>query len=169
MPRRSKEELRAEFDRLSDIFELFLEFERSRMSEAEAAEHRSLIHTREKMLTWVEDGIDTMSGIIAGTRQAINDNNEMLTDCAEVGDPFFPEFLAFYKEKTGRDYYDDAGNPKKMARKIFKRGEISDETEFYLIMGVVNNVEQTVFNSDETVRVNQMLFQFENAVRRSLT
>jgi hypothetical protein len=164
MVRRSKEELRAEFNRLSDIFGLFCEFERSRMSPARAAEHRSLVAGPEKMLSWVEEGKATMSQIIAGTREAINDQNEMLGYSAEAGDSFAPEFLAFYKEKTGRDYYDDAGHPRKMARMILKRNEIVDETEFRLINGIMSNVDQTVFKKDEIERIAEMLHRFETKI-----
>lgn len=161
MARRSKDEMRAEFSRLFDIFELFCEFERSRMSPARAAEHRSLVATREKMLSWVEEGKATMSQIVAGTREAINDQNEMLCYAAEAGDSFALEFLAFYRQKTGRDYYGDAGHPRKMARTILKRNEIVDETEFRLINGIICNVDQAVFRGDEIGRVNDMLLRFE--------
>ena len=42
MARRSKEELLVEFDRLWNIFELYFEFELSRMSKTEAARQRKL-------------------------------------------------------------------------------------------------------------------------------
>lgn len=164
MARRSKEEMRVEFNRLWDIFELFCEFERSRMSPARAAEHRSLVPAREKMLSWVEEGKATMSQIVAGTREAINDHNEVLGYSAEAGDSFAPEFLAFYRKKTGRDYYDDAGHPRRVARMILKRNEIVDETEFRLINGIISNVDQTVFKGDEIDRVTEMLHRFETKV-----
>lgn len=157
--------MRAEFDRLSDIFELFCEFERSKMSPAKAAEHRSLIPTPEQMLSQIGKDGTTMSHIIAGVREAINDHNEMLTYSTETGHSFVSEFLAFYKQRTGRDYFDDAGHPKKIARKIIRRGEIIDETEFRLIMGILNNVDQTVFKGDEIDHINKMLFRFESTIR----
>ena len=116
MARRTREELLAEFHRLSDIFELFVEFDLSRKTESDAARYRSLIPTREDMLADVEGGGSTLSQVVAGTREAINDQNEMMGFGAEEGDPFVPEFLAFYRARTGRDYYDDAGNPRNMAR-----------------------------------------------------
>lgn len=161
MARRSKEEMRAEFNRLSDIFELFCEFQRSRMDAPRAAKQQSLIPTREKMLSWVEEGKATMSQIVAGTREAINDQNELLCYSAEAGDPFAREFLAFYKEKTGREYYDDAGHPRKIARMILKRNEIVDETEFRLVNSIICNVNQTVFKGEEIDRVTDMLRRFE--------
>lgn len=164
MVRRTKEEMRAEFDRLSDIFELYCEFERSKMSKERAENHRSLVTSREEMISWVEQGKATMSDIVAGTREAINDTNEMLSYSVEDRTSYASEFFAFYRERTGRDYYDDAGHPKKMARKILKRGEILDETEYRLIDGVLSNVEQTVFKDNEIARVNEMLSRFASNV-----
>ena len=164
MARRSKEEMRAEFDRLSEIFELFLEFEMSKMHWEEAERTRKLVPTPEQMLAMVGVNGTTMSHIIAGTREAINDNNQCLSEMIEDGDSFAREFLAFYRARTGRDYFDDAGHPKKMARAIFKSGEIADETEFRLMMGVLNNVEQTVFKEKEVEHVSDMLYRFEQSV-----
>ncbi len=161
MARRSKKEMRAEFDRLSDIFEVVCEFQRSRMNPATVAEHRSLTATREKMLSWVEDGKATLSEIVAATREAINDQNEMLSESTEDGDSFALDFFAYYKERTGRDYCDDAGHPRKLARAILKRGEIIDETEFRFMNGILSNVDQMVFKGDEIDCVAEMLNRFE--------
>lgn len=167
MARRSREELKAEFDRLYDVFELFLEFELSQVDEEHAAFRKSLVPTREQVLSLVgKDGV-TMSNIVDGTRQAINDQNEMLSIAAEDGEPFASEFLEFYKARTGRNYFDDAGNLSKIARTIFKRGEIADEMEFRLLMGVLNNVEQTVFKGKEVERVSEMLYRFEQSVDKN--
>ena len=116
------------------------------------------------MLATVGTDGTTMSHVIAGTREAINDHNQELSDMIEDGDPFAPAFLAYYAQKTCRDYYGDAGHPKKMARAILKRGEITDETEFRLIMGVLNNVDQTIFKENEVERVGNMLYRFEQSV-----
>ena len=164
MARRTKEEMRAEFDRLSDIFELYCEFERSKMSRERSEKHRSLVISREEMISWVEQGKAKMSDIVSGTRQALNDVNEMLSYSVEDRTSYAPEFFAFYRERTGRDYYDDAGHPRKMARKILKRGEILDETEYRIIDSVLSNVEQTVFKDNEIARVNEMLSRFASNV-----
>ena len=99
-------------------------------------------------------------------REAKNDTDAQLSDLEDEGSPFAPAFLAFYKERTGRDYY-DAGQPKKIARRILKRGEIADEVEFRLHSGIRGNVEQTLFNDEEIDRVNDMLIRFEGSVGKA--
>lgn len=163
MARRSKEEMRAEFERLSDIFEVILDFDCSRMSEAEAARKRSRVHSRERMYSWVETGKATMSEIIAGTREAINDQSEALSELLNFDDEYVSGFLAYYQRRTGRDFFEDAGNPKKIARKILKRGNIADEAEYRVLMGILNNVDQTVFKADEIDKINEMFRQFDGA------
>lgn len=165
MARRTKEELLKEFHRLSDIFELTFEFQLSRRSEADVAWMRDSVPSRDDMLSWVERGEATLSQIVSGTREAINDNNEELSHAMQDSDPYAVEFLAFYRDRTGRDYYDDAGHPKKMARAILRRGKIEDETEWRFINGILSDTTQTTFKEKDVARLNRMLGQFEGDVR----
>lgn len=167
MARRSKEEMLTEFHRLYEVFEVFCDFKRSRMSPEAAAKNRSEIPTKEQVLSLVAGKRATLSQIIAGTREAINDQNSDLSEHMEVGDEFVSELFHYYRQRTGRDYFADVGHPKTMARTILRRGKIIDETEFRLISDTLSNVDQTVFKGDEVELANQMVFRFEDAVGKS--
>lgn len=165
MARRTKQELLAEFHRLFDIFELFVEFQIAWETERDGASLWPRVPSREDDLADVENGGATLSQSVSGLRDAVNDQNEMLGYAAEEGDPFVPKFLAFYRARTGRDYYDDAGSPRKMGRLILKRGHIADATEYRLINGILSDTTQTVFKEKEIGRVNEMLDRFGETVR----
>lgn len=133
------------------------------MTDAQAAEYSASILSREHLLSLVAKGEATMSTIVGGTREALNDINEMLGYSIEEGDTFASDFFAFYKRRTGREYYSDAGNPKKMARQILRRSKIIDATEYRFIDGILGNAEQTIFKDDELDRINDMLARFAEA------
>jgi len=166
MARRNADEILAEFHRLSDIFDLFNEFVAIQKGPVAGAEYLSSILTREQSLYAVARKETTLSQITSGTRQAVNDQNVVLADIAEEGDPFATDFFEFYKTRTGRNYYDDAGCIKKMARAIFRRGEIADETEYYLLKEFLIDTMQSVFKPKELKALSLMMASYEDSVAK---
>lgn len=163
MARRTKDELLAEFHRLYDIFETADEFRLRRLGVADAERDRGFTPTRERMLTQLGQQGVTLSQLIAGTREAINDTSEMYGDPDDSRNGEARAFHAFYRERTGRDWFADAGNPAKMARAILQRGRIRDETEWRLLTAVLADTEQTVLAGADAARAEAMLTAFEDA------
>lgn len=106
-------------------------------------------------------GGPTLSQLLAGMRQAINDIGEGLTHGLEANDPDARAFLAHYRERTGREWWADAGDPATMARAILRRGRIRDETEWHLLDGILGDVDQRALSEQEAARAGDLLRAFE--------
>lgn len=171
MVRRTKEEMLAEYHRLFDIFDVVADFmveEREREREPEAATQiRESIPAREDWLRRLSLGGVSLSQILSGLRQALNDWNEQLAHSLQDGTSHAHEFLANYLARTGRHYFDDVPGQRKAARIILKRGVIRSGEEFRLISGVVSDKAQTVFAPDEFDRAGDMLAAFERSANAS--
>ena len=163
MARRSKEELIVELHRLYDVFEtLYACMEPLYGPEAFEMLTRSTI-TRERMLDLLADGTVTASELIEGARQGLNDQLESIEDALEDQPDIAKLVLASYKRQSGRDLYDDAGNPCKAAKIIVKRGKIESDIEFYLLKGVMSNVDQSVFKEPQTTKAYAMLDDYDRS------
>lgn len=161
MARRTKAEMMVEFDRLFEISSTAWEFQKDH---APAPLKHIYDHTpsKQQMLELVESGKVTLSQLIEGLHQDINDFSESITDWTGHNDPDAQEFLAYYRARhEGRDYFTDAGDPRKTAKRIFKRGTIANETEWYVIKAVMDNTDQTVFTQSECLQVADMMADFE--------
>ena len=163
MARRTKEELLAEYRRIGAIFDTWRDYEISRATPERAESLRRNVPSSEVALARVVPGGPTLSDLIEGTRQALNDISDELTDAIEQGWPEGRGFLAFYRDRTGRDWWQDAGNPAKMARKVLKRGRVRNETEWYFLEIILTKVDQTVFSPEEVERLEAMRLRFENS------
>ncbi len=163
MPRRTKDELLAEFRRIGAIFDTWRDFEIARASPERAASLRRNVRSSEEALAEMGPGGATLSSLIEGHQIALNDICEQLGHGIEANKPEARDFLAFYRERTGRDWWDDAGDPAKRARKILKRGRIRNATEWYLLENILTNVDQTIFSHEEVVRLNAMRLRFEES------
>lgn len=162
MARRSKEELLSEFHRLCDILDVCIEFMKDMAALHGIPDHTDALQPRDYWLAQVGKNGTTLTDLISGTQQAINDQSEELGYWLEDEPAIAAKFLSVYKQRTGRDYFVDAGNPKKLARKLLKRNEIQSESEYYLLTGILSDVEQTVFDHKDIEKINQMLVKFEN-------
>lgn len=96
-----------------------------------------------------------------GLQQAVNDFSLGVQGGIERNDPQIVAFLARYKTATGHVFFDDAGNPSKIAKKIVRRGAIDNETQFYLLKEILSDVEQTVLSESQTADAIKMIDRFE--------
>jgi hypothetical protein len=163
MARRTKDELLAELRRLGALCDAWRDYQMAHgptwMRETLA---RSSRPNEDHVAAVLEPGGPRLSEVVAGFRQAVNDKSEMIGDALEAGRPEGRGFLAFYRERTGRDLWADAGDPARMARAILRRGRIRDETEWYLLENALSNVDQTVFSAAEVERLGVMRQKFED-------
>jgi len=161
MARRSKQDMRAEFDRLNGIFETIVAFKKLNVPK----EHLSsfdAVPSREDMLNWGETGKATLSDLLSGTTQAIQDFSCDLYEQDAFGDKKAQDFLELYSARhDGRSYFSDVGDPTKGAAKILRRGVIRNETEWYLIKAIMDDVAHTSFTLSEQDQLSQMRTAFE--------
>ncbi len=158
--RRTKEQMQAELARLSEIFDVIREY---MLREEQSADRRALIPTGAEIQAAIQDRKMTASDTIASLQQAINNHSIALEQAQQNGLSTLIDFPAFYKNRTGRNYFEDIQHPGAAARAILARGVITDETEYYLLIEYLNDTSQTIFNEDEIIRIGQMINDFETA------
>jgi hypothetical protein len=159
--RRSKEELIAEFHRLYDLFETLTACQEPLFDPDDFKWFNEHVPTREHMLECLADGKVTASELVQGTQQGVNDYLSDIEGALEDEPEKAKLVLVAYKERTGRNLFDDVGNPKKTAKLIFKRGKIENDTEFYLLKEVMSNVDQTVFKELQATKAYAMLDEYD--------
>jgi len=159
--RRTSQEVIEEFHRLYDCFEVISEcmFGDGGIPGMESALENTI--PRARMLQFVDEKKVTASEIVSGTREALNDTTEELLILQEDNPEDVKRILANYRKRTGRDYWQDAGHPKKMINAILKRGTIADETEFRLVNAYLGNLDQTVMTPKQVEKANEILAHFE--------
>lgn len=166
MARRTRDELLAELRRLGALCDAWRDYQ---LAHSPPSTQERLSHTTQPSEHWIAGILASrdlpLSEWVAGFQQAVNDTSEQIGDALEQGWPEGQGFLAFYRERTGRDWWADAGDPAKMARAILRRGRIRNETEWYLLENVLSNVDQTVFSAAEAERLEAMRQRFEERVR----
>lgn len=167
MAQRTKAELLAEARRIGALYDAWREFQLTYGPPERAARMRETTCPSEQWFAGAGRGGPTLSQLIEGTRQAVNDASETITDAVEQGWPEGKGFLNFYRARTGRDWYDDAGDPAKASRAILKRGRIRNETEWYVLEGILTRADQAVFDPEEVERLGAMRRAFEKRAARS--
>jgi hypothetical protein len=167
MARRTKDELLAELRRLGALCDAWRDYEMAHGSPSmRELVGRSTWPSKDWIAGALAPGGPHLSEVVAGFQQAVNDTSEQLGHALEDGSPEGRGFLAFYRERTGRDWWADAGDPARMARAILRRGRIRDETEWYLLENVLSDVDQTVFSAAEVERLGVIKRTFENKAQK---
>jgi hypothetical protein len=162
--RRTSEQVLAEFHRLSDCFERITDC-LTMAGFFVPQELRHLIVTRERMVGWIAEGKATPSQILAGVREALNDCSETLTHLLADTPEKAAAILACYRASAGRDYWADAGHPKRMLTAILRRGRLRDETEARLIGSCLADLDQTTLRADQIAAAQGLLAEFERVSR----
>ncbi len=138
MARRSQTELLEEFHRLSDVLDAAWEARCRMESERRGVEGPI---PRERMLKFVNEGKATVSQIVQGTKEALNDmsprGSPHPTEAAQEA-----RFLQEYKSITGRSFWSDYPKPKAQLKAIRARGAITDNTEARLVQDRLSDVEE---------------------------
>jgi hypothetical protein len=161
MARRTKDELR----RLGALCDAWRDYE---LAHSPPSTRERSSHTTRSSEDWIAGILESdgsrLNEWVTGFQQAVNDTSEQIGDALEQGWPEGRGFLIHYRERTGRDWWADAGDTAKMARTILRRGRIRNETEWYLLENILTNVDQTVFSAAEAERLEAMRQRFEEKV-----
>ena len=147
--RRSHEELIAEFHRLCDAFDCIDEcaylgyFDPERMGGCRMGPYR-----REAALAWLADKTATPAQIVAGAREALSDCSLGLLDVLRNDPTRFRAILERYRARTARDYFEDAGHPKKMLKVLLRRGRLNDAAEYGLLDAFLSDVSSSMTEAE---------------------
>jgi hypothetical protein len=118
------------------------------------------IVTRARMLEWIAEKKATPSQVLSGARESLNDCSEQLTHMLSVDAVAAERAFAQYKSRTGRDYWEDAGHPKKQVKVILKRGRILSDVEYRLLNAWVSDTESLVLGDSERLLADQLMYQY---------
>lgn len=159
MARRSRQELIEEVHRLSDTFETAMDILCEIDPRWQADRH--LVIPRENMVSAIEQGRATPSEILAGLRAGLSD----LVGHPQFGDPqrdpVGAEMARRYRDRTGRSLLTDAGDPRRVARQVLRRGLIRDDDEARLISGYLADTTGGLFTPDQRDRATALLRDYE--------
>ncbi len=158
--RRTSEQVLAEFHRMYDFLGALTDC----WDEVLSTTHATRMHSREIMLGALSKGA-TASDILRGTQEALNDRSEELMDLLQDRPAIAHAILRGYREKQGRDLWDDIGHPMKLLKRILKRQRITDETEYRLLSAYLGNQTQQLLKLDEMEKAGVMLSQFEASMK----
>ncbi|MBN8730348.1 MAG: hypothetical protein J0L64_07405 [Acidobacteria bacterium] len=133
--KRTREEMIAEFHRLYTIFETIEDCLHNQDGAYWTTGFGRLVRSRAAQLERVVKGEFPPGEIVLGTLQAINDTSAELVSQLRDDPAKAEQALAAYRERTGRDYWQDAKPPKALIKVILKRGRLLDEAEGRLLDG----------------------------------
>ncbi|MBK7929818.1 MAG: hypothetical protein IPJ98_20780 [Bryobacterales bacterium] len=131
--KRTQEEMIAEFHRLYTIFETIEDCLHNQDGEYWTTGFGRLIHSRAAQLERVVKGEFPPGEIVLGTLQAINSTSAELVRLLRDDPATAGRALAAYRDRTGRDYWQDAKPPKALIKVILQRGRLLDEAEGRLL------------------------------------
>lgn len=132
--RSSQAELVSEFHRLCDVFDCMDECAYLGHDDPERfGGHRFGPIERQAALASVATKASTPAQIVSGVREALNDCSLGLLDVLRQNPRRLRTILDSYRSKTGREYFDDAGHPKKLLKALLRRNKLNDETEYRLL------------------------------------
>lgn len=159
MARRSQKELLIEFHRLCDVFEVLFDIEVE--FDLAAEEERKFLISRSRYLELVENKEATLSQCISGIKQGINDLINIPRDASDDELKMHTRVLSLYREKTDRELFSDIEDPHLVAKKTVKHGKIRNDGEYHILKEILSVVDQTLFDSATTERVEDMLAIYE--------
>lgn len=119
---------------------------------------------RARAMAWLAEGKATRREVLSGMREALGDLSLGLADLLRRDPERARSVLNAYRNATGRDYWSDAGHPKRMLKAILKHGAITDETEYRLVKEYVSTVGEKVLTGAEREKATVMLGDFESRI-----
>ena len=161
MPRRSTEEVLAEFHRVSDRFEALLAVLRTVIPGFMLIDGVDHVTPRADMLRWVAEKKATASEILSGVREALDELVLAVVDAQRVEPAMGRAILDQYKARTGRALWDDVGPPKKFVLAILRRGRIETEDEARLINEILSDLGSSLLTDTQREKASALLGTYE--------
>jgi hypothetical protein len=158
--RRTSQQVMAEFHRLYDCFETITDCMHNRDGNYWTTGTGRHIVTRARMLEWIAEKKATPSQVLSGAQEGLNDCSEELTHMLTVDVVAAERAFTQYKSRTGRDYWEDAGHPRKQVKVILKRGRILNDVEYRLLNAWVSDTENLVLSDSGRLLADQLMYQY---------
>ena len=161
--KRTQEEMIAEFHRLYTIFETIEDCLHNQDGEYWTTGFGRLIHSRAAQLDRVVKGEFPPGEIVLGTLQAINGTSAELVRLLRDDPATAERALAAYRDRMGRDYWQDAKPPKALIKVILQRGRLLDEAEGRLLADWLAGGEAGRAKPAEVTLARDILARFREA------
>ena len=162
--RRTSKQALAELHRLYDFFEALDDCWADPADDTEVQRRRKSRVSRERTLGALTSGHATASQLSQGVREALNDFSEQIMHLLQDNPKGAQNILRRYRERQGRELWDDIGHPKKLLKQILKRGRINNETEYLLLTAHLGDQAQQLMTPDEIERAKTMLIQHDSTL-----
>ncbi len=166
MARRTKAELIAEIDRLYDCMDVIIDVTNEVLPvDMRSVTDKSSLIPRASYHAWVAEKKCTASEAVRGLQEGLSFFSGGLTDLLEKAPDLGNAVLDRYRDVTGRDYWADAGDPRRMVRAILKRGDIRNDAEFRLLNGFLADLDNTTLDDADRREAEAMLAAYEHRAR----
>ncbi|MCU0826957.1 MAG: hypothetical protein MUE52_06020 [Tabrizicola sp.] len=103
---------------------------------------------RQPALDRIADKTATPAQIVGGIREELNNMSLGLLDMLRRDPNRFRTILDTYRSRTGHDYFQDAGHPKKMLRVLLRRDRLTDEAEYRLLDTVLGDMSASLTETE---------------------
>ena len=100
---------------------------------------------------------DALNDYMVGVLEAMSDSTQ------DPQDDWLRDAPSNYTNLTGRDLFEDAGNPLGRIRAILKLGKIESEEEFRLLNDVLINIDQEILTPKQVLKAEKLLAEFEGS------
>ncbi|MDQ2092085.1 hypothetical protein [Marimonas arenosa] len=158
--RRTRSEIRDEYVKLLDVWVHVRAFEIERDRAFGDFDTESLLPSRELLLEQFDARKAPASQLVTAMRSTLNEMATGFAGAIVHNEDTAREFLAFYKDSSGRDFFVDMGDPMARLKSILKRGHILDDDEFYSVKTVVDD-NLDLLTTEDLALASDMLGDYE--------
>ncbi|MEO1542644.1 MAG: hypothetical protein AAFR75_01270 [Pseudomonadota bacterium] len=159
VPRRSTEQIKAEIDKLAELVEIFENFNRRyHHPDFEGIEP---LPTKDEWITRCREGGASWSEILAGYEQAANDTLAVFSSNAPDMRAYASALLSDFESRIGRPLFSVVSPPQRVLKAIAKRRYIENETEYYLVKEVIDDLSDDPQKTKLTQQLTECMVAFE--------
>ncbi|MEX0370512.1 MAG: hypothetical protein AB3N09_07760 [Tateyamaria sp.] len=172
--RRSRKQIREEFVRLAAVWDVFhQQFVKDDPEFAKIGNGAQMIADFDARRSWTHPDVErdpterqwTASMHLQGLREAIKDNMigvyEALENAENGHQTEWARLPESYRQQTGRDFFEDAGDPLGRVKLILRRSRVSSEEDCRLLLGILNDVDQSLLTPTQARKATRLVAAFE--------
>ena len=118
-------------------------------------------------LDWIESGKVTASQAVGAMQEALNEHGLALLEWTEEEPQTAQAVLESYRSRTGRCFWQDAGDTKRAIAAILKTKMVRNEAEYYLLKEIQIDVSSSLIQDNDRELAEHLLREFEQRAIQS--
>jgi len=166
MPRRTKEELIATLKTKYQIFDTMADCIDACGPE-DIVMGKDMFTPLQSYLDWIDSGECTASQAVGAMQEALNEHGLFLLELIDERPAYAEAILNEYQSRTGRDFWQDADNPKRAIAAILATQSLKTEADYYLLKEAVVDMSSTVLRQKDRPLAEQLLHGFEQKMAQA--